>query len=265
VECKRRYPTVNGPGGRSNRQGLVESRFPRGATYVRGVSVDGFIFDLDGVLVDSNPAHFEAWSRALRRHDYRLEAVRIFVEIGKGGDKLVTNLLGAEAEKRDGEALRTAQKEAFAQIAGQHGLVVAPGAQELIEALKRRHLRLALATSSGSEQVQVVEKASGIPWRALMDQVVTASDVEETKPAPDLVSTAVRKLSLTPAQCAMIGDTPWDAQAARRAGVVLVGVTRGGNREEVLRQAGASFVFRDPADFLERLDETLTAASPPAA
>jgi HAD superfamily hydrolase (TIGR01509 family) len=226
------------------------------------MALDGFIFDLDGVLIDSNAAHLEAWSRALERYDYRVEPDRIFVEIGKGGDKLVANVLGDKAESRRGHDLRAAQGEAFAQIAEERGLPVAPGARELIEALRRRGLRLALATSSGSEQVAVVERASGVAWRQLMDQVVTASDVQETKPAPDLVRAAVDRLGLTAAQCAMIGDTPWDARSAAHAGVVLLAVTRGGNDPKVLRRHGARSVYRDPAQLLERLDQALEEASP---
>jgi HAD superfamily hydrolase (TIGR01509 family) len=229
------------------------------------MALDGFIFDLDGVLIDSNAAHLEAWSRALRRCDYRVEPDRIFVEIGKGGDKLVANVLGDEAERQRGDDLRAAQGEAFAQIALDRGLAVAPGARELIEALRKRGLHLALATSSGAEQVSVVEQASGVAWRQLMDEVVTASNVKETKPAPDLVSAAVKRLGFTPAQCAMIGDTPWDARAATHAGVVLLAVTRGGNQERVLRRHGARSVYRDPAALVEEIDRALQDASPGSA
>jgi HAD superfamily hydrolase (TIGR01509 family) len=229
------------------------------------MALDGFIFDLDGVLIDSNQAHLEAWSRALLRCDYRVEPDRIFVEIGKGGDQLVANVLGNEAERRRGDELRAAQGEAFAQLARERGLAVAPGARELIEALRGRGLRLVLATSSRAEQVEVVERASGVAWRKLMDEVVSASDVKATKPAPDLVSAAVDRLGFTPAQCAMIGDTPWDARAAAHAGVVLVAVTRGGNDEKVLRRQGARLVYRDPAEVVARLDQMLEEASPGSA
>jgi HAD superfamily hydrolase (TIGR01509 family) len=229
------------------------------------MALDGFIFDLDGVLVDSNAAHVEAWLCALRRCHYRVEPDRIFVEMGKGGDKLVANVLGQEAEHRRGDELRAAQSEAFAKIALDRGLPVAPGARALIEALRLRGLRLALATSSGIQQVAVVERASGVAWRQLMDEVVTASDVKETKPAPDLVSAAVKRLGFTAAQCAMIGDTPWDARAAAHAGVVLLAVTRGGNEAKVLRRHGARSVYRDPADLLEGIDQALEDASPGSA
>jgi tRNA(Arg) A34 adenosine deaminase TadA len=142
---------------------------------------------------------------------------------------------------------------------------VSPGAQQLVAELRRRGLRLALASSSDRKQLEIAERASGVEWGALMDEVVCASDVAETKPAPDLVRRALEKLRLSPAQCAMLGDTPWDARAALPAGVVAIGVTRGGNRAETLLGAGARIVYADPAELLARLDEAMRIVSPGSA
>ncbi|HVY39913.1 MAG TPA: HAD-IA family hydrolase [Polyangia bacterium] len=229
------------------------------------MALDGVIFDFDGVLVDSNDAHIRAWQRAFQRCGYNVEPDRIFVEVGKGGDKLVADILGESAESKRGDALRAANKEALFEIWAAEGLRVIPGGQELLAALRARGIRTALASSSNTQQIEKAEAASRVGWRKLFDQVVTASDVENTKPSPDLVHAALAKLEMSPAQCAMIGDTPWDARAATAAGVVLLGVTGGGNQAEVLRGAGARAVYRDVAAIGAELDAALRAASPGAA
>lgn len=229
------------------------------------MALDGVIFDFDGVLVDSNDAHVKAWQQAFQRCGYNVEPDRIFVEVGKGGDRLVPDILGQRAEETRGDDLRAANKQALFQIWKSDGLRPYPGGEALLAALRSRGLRTALATSSGSDQIEKAEQASRVAWRKLFDQVVTASDVEATKPAPDLVVAAMHKLSMSPAQCAMIGDTPWDARAAAAAGVVPIGVTGGGNQPEELRAAGARVVYRDVAEIGAHLDAALRIASPGAA
>jgi len=229
------------------------------------VALDSVIFDFDVVLVDSNPSHVKAWHRALQRCGYNVEPDRIFIEVGKGGDRLVPDVLGRHAEETRGDDLRAAHEQAVFEIWNAEGLPVIEGGQRLIAALRARGIQTALATSSGAPQLARAEAASGVDWRGLFDQVITASDVERTKPAPDLVQAATRKLGMSPAQCAMIGDTPWDARAATAAGVVLLGVTGGGNSPEALRAAGARAVYRDVAEIAGRLDEALRIASPGAA
>src|SRR5918993_2692186 len=99
------------------------------------MALDAVIFDLDGTLVDTNALHVEAWRRTLEQHGYRVAPDRIFVEVGKGGDHLVPDLLGREADERDGESLRAEQPKAYAKLAKERGLKVFPGARELIQAI----------------------------------------------------------------------------------------------------------------------------------
>lgn len=226
------------------------------------MALDAIIFDLDGTLVDSNGTHVEAWRRACERFGYRVAPDRIFVEIGKGGDNLVPDLLGKQADEKDGDGLRKAEPEEFGKLAKAGGLPVFPGARELLEELRRRKLKTVLATSSNKKQLALNEECSGLKVKELVDAIVNADDIESSKPAPDLVSAAVEKLKMTPAQCAMVGDTPHDAEAAKRAGVVCLGVTCGGHSQQALLSAGARAVFRDPADLLENLDRALEIASP---
>ena len=221
----------------------------------------GMIFDIDGTLVDTNPAHVEAWRRAFKRFGYDVPTERIVVEIGKGGDKLVPSILGEEAEKRRGDALRRAQKEEFLAIARREHFRVFPGVRELFRALKNRGIRTGLATSSDDKHLDATLASAGIDLRSMADVVGTKSDAGASKPDPDVVVAAVEKLGLSPAQCAMVGDTVYDAQACQAAGVVFTGVLSGGSSEAALLEAGARAVFRDVAHLLVELDRALEIVS----
>ncbi|HEY0189767.1 MAG TPA: HAD-IA family hydrolase [Kofleriaceae bacterium] len=220
------------------------------------------LFDLDGTLVDTNDMHVRAWHAAMKTHGYHVAPDRIAVEVGKGGDQLVPDVLGREAEQKAGEALRKTHGEEFKKIAEREGILMMPGARELMDAMRARGLKLALATSSSDDGLEVVERASGVAWRELFDVVTGADDAKRSKPAPDIVTVAVEKLGMGPAECAMFGDTPWDAKSAKRAGVTLIGVRCGGNDDKALLRAGARLVYQDPAEIAGRLDEALRGASP---
>jgi HAD superfamily hydrolase (TIGR01509 family) len=215
------------------------------------------IFDIDGTLVDSNGAHVEAWHAAFAAHGHDVPRERIRVEIGKGGDKLVPSVLGEEAESRQGESLRERQSEEFLAIAERTRLAAFPRAREIFDTLAGRGVRTALATSSSREHLEALGRSAGVDLSSLGETLVNADDIEETKPAPDLVEAAVRKLGLEPAECALVGDTPYDAEAATRAGVACIGVTSGGNSADALRRAGAASVWRDVAEIEAHLDEVL--------
>jgi HAD superfamily hydrolase (TIGR01509 family) len=219
------------------------------------------IFDLDGTLVDTNPAHVEAWRKAFKRFGYDVPTERIVPEIGKGGDKLVPSILGPAAEKRHGEALRRAQKEEFLALARRVRFRVFPGVPELFRALKNRGIRTALATSSDDKHLDATLASAGIDLRSMADVVVTKSDAGASKPDPDVVVVAVEKLGLSPSQCAMVGDTVYDAQACQAAGVVFIGVLSGGSSEAALLEAGARAIFRDVAHLLVELDRALEIVS----
>jgi HAD superfamily hydrolase (TIGR01509 family) len=224
------------------------------------MTIQAFIFDIDGTLVDSNEAHVEAWHAAFAAHGHDVPRERIRVEIGKGGDKLVPSIIGEPAEARDGESLRERHSDEFLAIAGRRRLRAFPRANEIFDTLRQRGVRTALATSSSREHLEALGRSAGLQLSSLAEALVNADDIEETKPAPDLVEAAVRKLGLGPEECVMIGDTPYDAEASCRAGVACIGVTSGGNTAEVLRDAGASSVWRDIAEIEAHLDELLEGA-----
>jgi phosphoglycolate phosphatase-like HAD superfamily hydrolase len=225
------------------------------------MAMRGMIFDIDGTLVDTNPAHVEAWRGAFRRFGYDVPVERIVPEIGKGGDKLVPSVLGHEAEERCGEALRRAQKEEFLAIASQQRFRVFPGVAELFPELRRRGIRTALATSSDDKHLDATLASAGIDLRKLPDEVVTRSDAQSSKPAPDLVVAAVEALKLPPAECGLVGDTIYDGFACQGASVAFLGVLSGGTSEATLLQAGARAVWRDVSHLLADLDRALELAS----
>jgi HAD superfamily hydrolase (TIGR01509 family) len=223
------------------------------------------IIDIDGTLLDTNPAHVEAWRLAFERLGYDVPRQRIEVEIGKGGDLLVPSILGEDGEKRHGEPLRKAQKEEFLSIARRERFRVFPCVPELFQALRQRAIQTALATSSDRKHLQAMCDSAGIDLPSLADVLVTKADIETSKPAPDAIIVAWEKLGLAPSECAMVGDTVYDGQACRGAGVVFLGLLSGGTSEHVLLGTGACGVWRDSGHLYADLDHALELASLAAA
>lgn len=226
------------------------------------MALSGIIFDVDGTLFDTNAMHVEAFQKAFESCGYKIARDRLAPEIGKGGDNLVPDILGREADERDGEAIRRAQTAEFLRLTSERGVKPFPGVVELIEALRARGLKLAVATSGEKKAFQHLCELAQINLEKLCDVVVTNADVQASKPAPDLIEVACEKLGLSEAECAMIGDTTHDAQSCKLAGVVCIGVTSGGNSEENLRHAGARLVYENTQRVLDDLDNALEKASP---
>ncbi len=226
------------------------------------MALDAIIFDLDGTLLDTNAAHVEAWRRSFLAHDHVIPADRIAPEIGKGGDKLVPAILGKSADEKEGDSLRDRTEEEFLKIAAEERFTIYPGAEDLLALLRRKGLRLALATSAAERSLKAMMENVGLDQDELFDVVVNAKDIEESKPAPDVIHVTLQKLGLAPGQCAMIGDTPYDAVACRRAGVTCIGLRTGVHSAGALLGAGARLVYSDIAELLEKIDDALHNVSP---
>jgi len=208
------------------------------------------ILDVDGTLVDTNYHHTLAWYRAFRRYGITLPMWRLHRHVGMGGDKYVAALAGDDVESRYGDELRAEWQRLFNELLPE----VAPvdGARELIVDLKERGHEVVLASSAVREHFDAfVDK---LQVRDLVDSSTTKDDVEASKPDPDLVDAALAKAR--GADAVMVGDTPWDVEAARRAGVATICVITGGFSEQELRDAGAALVVESVADLRARLDET---------
>ena len=226
------------------------------------MALDAFIFDLDGTLLDTNRLHAQAFERAFAEHGFRIPEDRILPEIGKGAKKLVPAMVGPSAEAEYGERLREGHSRFYAELVEQEDVRVFAHARNLLTAVRERGLKVAVATASKEEELDKVAERAGLDLHDLADAIVTDSDVEESKPEPDTVQAAVKKLGLAPAQCVMLGDTPYDAEACKKAGVVLLAVATGVHSREDLLRAGARAVYADAADVLNHLDEALETASP---
>jgi HAD superfamily hydrolase (TIGR01549 family) len=207
------------------------------------------IMDIDGTLVDTNYHHAIAWYRAFRRHEVVVPVWRIHRHIGMGGDQLVGAVAGDEVEKRLGDAIRAAQDEEYGKLIGE----TAPfeGAAELLRTLKRRGHRLVLASSAKPHEV---EHYLGLLDAAdLADGTTTSADVEATKPQPDLVLAAMEQAGDD--RAVMIGDSTWDCEAAKRAGIPAIAILTGGFSEQELRDAGAVAAYESIVRLAERLDD----------
>jgi HAD superfamily hydrolase (TIGR01509 family) len=208
------------------------------------------ILDIDGTLVDTNYHHAIAWFRAFRQHGEALPVWRIHRHIGMGGDQLVEALCGEEVEREKGDDIRAAEKALYMALIDE----VEPfaGARELIADLKERGLAVVLASSAKPDEVE--HYLDLLDARDAVDAWTESSDVEATKPEPDLVHAAMEKAGTDDA--VMVGDSTWDCKAAKRAGIQSIAVLTGGFSEAELREAGAVAVFSSIDELRERVRET---------
>jgi HAD superfamily hydrolase (TIGR01549 family) len=209
------------------------------------------LLDVDGTLVDSNYQHAIARYRAFRQSGIVLPLWRIHRHVGMGGDQLVPALAGKEVDETRGDEIRELRGAAYAELIDE----VEPleGSRELIADLKERGLTVVLASSSPQDELDRYLEL--LDARELADCWTTDDDVEATKPEPDLVRAALEKAGTDDA--VMVGDTPWDVEAARKAGVDTVCVITGGFSEQELRDAGAAAVFESVEELRRNLEEVL--------
>ncbi len=204
------------------------------------------ILDIDGTLADTNYHHAVAWYRAFRELDLVLPLWRIHRSIGMGGDQLVPALAGEQWEDEHGDEVRQAERERYGELIGE----VEPleGARELIERCKDGGFAVVLASLAKEDEVD--HYLDQLDARELADAWTSSGDVEVTKPAPDLVQSALEKVGGEAGGAVMLGDSTYDCEAAKRAGVRSVAVQTGGFADDELREAGAAMVFDDLSELL---------------
>jgi HAD superfamily hydrolase (TIGR01549 family) len=212
------------------------------------------LFDIDGTLVDSVDLHAKAWQEAFERFGKVIPFERIRSQIGKGGDQLMKEFLSPEELDRFGEELDAFRSDLYKRT--YLGQVRAfPRVRELFQELRRRGIRIALASSAKGDELAAYKKIAGI--EDLVDAETSADDAERTKPDPDIFEAALEYLeNVDKTLTLVVGDSPWDAIAARKLSLRTIGVLCGGFPETELRKAGCIAIYRDPADLLDRLDES---------
>ena len=206
------------------------------------------ILDVDGTLVDTNYHHALCWYRAFRERDVVVPMWRLHRHVGMGGDKYVAAVAGDDVEERLGGGLRDRWEELFDEAIDE--VVPFEGAREFIVDLKERGLTVVLASSS--IEAHLDHFLDLLDVRDLADAWTMKDDVESSKPDPDLVATALEQAGTRDA--VMVGDTPWDVESAKRAGIETICVLTGGFGETELRAAGAASVFDSVAALRRGLD-----------
>lgn len=212
----------------------------------------GMILDVDGTLVLSNDAHAHAWVEALAEYGYQVDYERVLKLIGMGGDKLLPLVApGQSTDEGMGKQIAQARQRIFLERYAPH-LQPAPGARELLEHMKECGLQLVIASSAKQKELGVLLKAAHV--EDLVPEATTKDDVEESKPAPDAVEVALKKLGMRADEALMLGDTPYDVESAGRAGVGTIAMRCGGWDDAGLHRAIA--IYDDPADLLAHYDSS---------
>lgn len=212
------------------------------------------MFDLDGTLVDTNDIHVEAWREAFRIAGFNVTHPRIQREIGKGGDLLVPAVLGPDLERTYGDAIRKSRDEVFAYAMKHASVRFLPGALAAMTLCRKHGYRTAIATSASPEEIELIAGATGVKLADLVDAVTNADDVGTSKPAPDIVTVAAKKLGVAPRDSVLIGDSVFDGGAASRSGAAFIGVRTGYPGQAALLSAGARFVLPNLHSLVLELD-----------
>ena len=209
------------------------------------------LFDIDGTLVDSNYAHVAAWSRALDDVGHPVDSWRIHRGIGMDSQLLLHDLLGGRAGDLGEEASRL-NSEYYLAAAG--SLRAFAHARELVDAVAARGLQVVLATSAPDDELELLRSVMGIDDTVAV--VTSAGDVDQAKPAPDVVQVALARAEAQPGEAIMVGDSVWDVRGAAAAGVPCIGLLSGGTGRLELLEAGAIAVYDDAGDLLAHLDDS---------
>ncbi len=206
------------------------------------------IFDVDGTLVDSVDQHAQAWQDAFRDFGYDVDFQEVRSQIGKGGDQLMPVFLPKQALDQQSGDLEKHRSHIFKdnylpQVTG------FPAVRDLFERLIRDHLKIALASSAKEDELGTYKRLARID--DLVQTQTSSDDAEKSKPHPDIFQAALKQLpGVEPQDVIVIGDSPYDAQAAAKIGIRTIGLLSGGFAEQDLRDAGCIAIYRDAADLL---------------
>ena len=214
----------------------------------------GFIFDVDGTLIDSVDLHAAAWQEALAHFGFDVPYQDVRSQIGKGGDQLLPVFVPADRLERLQEPIETFRGELFKRKYLPQ-VKAFPRVRQLFERIQRDGHRIVLASSAAAEELTAYKKLADIA--DLLDAETSRDDVEHSKPCPDIFEAALKELGQDGSPALVFGDSPYDAIAAKRAGLQTIGLLCGGFPEGWLRESGCIAIYRDPADLLERYEDVL--------
>jgi HAD superfamily hydrolase (TIGR01509 family) len=214
--------------------------------------LQGVIFDIDGTLVDSNDAHAQSWADTFAEAGYNVPFDVVRPLIGMGGDKLLPKAAHIEADSEEGKKLTKRRMEIFREKYLPH-LQALPGSRALVQRVRKEGLTPVVATSAKDKELHSLLKAAQVD--DLMEEKATASDAKRSKPDPDIVHAAIDQSGIARDKLVMIGDTPYDVEAASRAGVRIIAFRSGGWTDEQLK--GAVEFYDGPQDLLNHYESSL--------
>jgi HAD superfamily hydrolase (TIGR01509 family) len=212
---------------------------------------DAVLLDIDGTLVDSNGAHAAAWSDAFAANGRHHPPEEIRPLIGKGGDKLLREVASLDHESSEGKKISEERAKIFRKYY-LPTLKPTPGAAAFVEWLLESRLTVVVATSAKQEEAQALLTICG--GQALVKDATTSDDAERSKPDPDIVVAALETSGSLPHRAIMIGDTPYDIEAAGRAGLATIAFRCGGWDDATLQDSIA--IYDDPQELLDRLSQS---------
>jgi HAD superfamily hydrolase (TIGR01509 family) len=221
------------------------------------MAIRGVLLDIDGTLVVSNDTHARAWSDALAEFGHPVPFQRIRPLIGMGGDKLLPKVTGIDADSSEGKKISDRRGEIFDDEFLPH-LQPCRGSHALLAELARRGFRMAAASSAKKDELKKLLEICGADDH--VEAATSSDDADNSKPDPDIVLAALKRLKLAPEEAVLIGDTPYDVESARRAGIAVIAFRCGGWDDSHLK---ADETYDNPQDLLDRLNQSpLLAKSP---
>jgi len=216
--------------------------------------VEAILCDIDGTLVDSNHLHAKAWQDAFAGMDLSIGFEDALAQIGKGGDQLMPVFVPADKLDAVEKPLEAYRKFLF-QTDYLHQVKPFPQVREFLLRLKEAGIRLSLASSASEEDLKVYKKIANM--NDLIEESSSSDDAAKSKPHPDIFAATLKKLGLPAERAIALGDTPYDAEAAGKAGLRTIGVTCGGWSREALLEAGCVAVYKDEAELLASFEDSV--------
>ncbi|MBD2102915.1 HAD family hydrolase [Leptolyngbya sp. FACHB-261] len=215
------------------------------------MQIRGVILDVDGTLIDSNDAHAHAWVEALAQGNHQVPFEQVRRLIGMGSDNLLPNTIGVSRDTPEGKQLSQAWQEIF-ESRYLPDLQPFPQTRELIQRIHEQGLKIVVATSGEASMMEALLKLAQVD--EFIESETSSKDAKNSKPDPDLIQAALEKIGYHSDQVVMLGDTPYDIEAAAKAGVKTIALRCGGWQDSGLADALA--IYDNPADLLAHYDSS---------